>query len=182
VWGLVGSGGEQWRRFEAGTPVGGGVVRYLFGKHRHSLDAKGRVAIPRGFRDRLTSPDSKPRVRREGFAGCRFCSPAHEFESILDRLHEESFASEEIRELLRWFSEKGSEVDMDGQGRIAVNAEQRAAAGLSKDVLLVGAMTRLELWSPDRFENRPRKSDAADLAERVLAGVSRNGRGPEPGA
>lgn len=157
-------------------------MRYLFGKHRHSLDAKGRVAIPRGFRDRLTGPDSRTLVLMEGFEGCLFCYPAHEFETILDRLHEESFASEEIRELLRWFSEKGSEVDMDGQGRIAVNAEQREAAGLTKDVLLVGAMTRVELWSPERFENRPRKSDAAELAERVLAGVSRNGRGPEPGA
>jgi MraZ protein len=155
-------------------------VRYLFGKHRHSLDAKGRVAIPRGFRDRLTSPDSQTLVLMEGFEGCLFCYPAHEFEGILDRLQQHSFASVEIRELLRWFSEKGSEVEMDGQGRIAINPEQREAAGLTKDVLLVGAMNRLELWSPPRFENRPRKSDVSELAERALSGNASNGSGRVP--
>ncbi len=146
------------------------TMRYLFGTYQHTIDPKGRLAIPQRLRDRLIDGDRRTLTILEGFEGCLFCYASREFEKILDQLHEQSFDNQEIRELLRWLSAHGSEVDMDAQGRIALTEEQRRVAGLSREGLLIGAGVRLEIWSPERFAARPNKSNGASLAEGVLGG------------
>jgi MraZ protein len=143
-------------------------MRFLFGKYAHTLDSKGRVAIPLRFRETLINDDSRRVTLLQGFEGCIFCYGADELEKILARLSTQAFDRKEIRELLRWLSSAGSVVDIDAQGRIQLNEEQRAVAGLQKEVLLIGAGSRIEIWSPERFESRPNKSDGAALAEGVL--------------
>lgn len=154
-------------------------MRFLFGKYAHTLDAKGRVSIPQRFRESLITGDSRRVSLLQGFEGCLFCYAADELEKILERLSKQAFDSQQVRELLRWLSSAGSMVDIDAQGRIQLTEEQRAMAGLEKEVLLVGTGSRIELWSPERFLSRPNKSDGAALAEGVLHNVlpERDGHG-----
>ncbi len=140
----------------------------LFGKFRHVIDAKGRIAIPLRLRDRLIVDGSRWLVILGGFEGCLFCYPMHQFRLIMEQLGRQSFDHAHTRELLRWLSAYGSEVEIDAQGRVQLTEEQRQIAGLEHEALLLGVGARLEVWSPERFENRPNKTDGAALAEGVL--------------
>ncbi len=143
-------------------------MAYLFGKFKHTIDAKGRLSIPHRLRDQLIIDDSRQLVVLGGFEGCLFCYHAAHFKHILDTLGQQSFDRADTRELLRCLSEYGSQVDMDAQGRIPLTEEQRDIAGLSTTCLLLGVGSRIEIWSPERFEDRPNRADGAALAEGVL--------------
>jgi len=145
-------------------------MRFLFGKYRYSIDSKGRVSVPQRFREVLKNGDDRTLVLLEGFEGCLFCYPPDVFEQILHLLSQEAkdFDNEDVRELLRWMAAHGSEVEMDGQGRIQLTDDQRAVGKLEREALLVGVGNRIEIWSPEEFNRRPNKSNGAGLAEGVL--------------
>jgi MraZ protein len=161
-------------------------VKYLFGRFDHTIDPKGRLAIPQRIRERLLEVDSRVRVF-VGFEGCLFCYPSSEVDRILEQLDGQDFDQSSIREVLRWLSEYGSDVEIDAQGRIPLTEDQRREAGLGREVVLIGAGRRLEFWSPERFSKRPNKADGATFAEGILSGIKPaarasaiDGRDPRP--
>lgn len=145
-------------------------MRFLFGKFKHAIDAKGRVSVPQRFRMVLAELGEKSLVILEGFEGCLFCYPPSVFAKILTQLSsgEQDFQSEDVRELLRYLAANGSEVDMDGQGRVPLTEAQRSAASLNREAYMVGVGNRIEIWSPKEFDNRPKKATGSSLAEGLL--------------
>jgi len=127
------------------------------------------LSIPQRIRERLLEEDSRVRIF-VGFERCLFCYPSIEVDRLLEHLDGQDFDQATVRETLRWLSEYGSEVEIDGQGRIPLTEDQRREAGLTREVVLIGAGRRVELWSPERFATRPNKSDGS-FAEGVLSGI-----------
>jgi MraZ protein len=144
-------------------------MQVLFGKYRHAVDSKGRISIPLRLRDRFIIDGSRRLALLEGFEGCLYCYPWNEFRRILERLSRLAFDRTDARKLLRWLSKHGTEIELDSQGRIQLSDEQRKAAGIEGDALLVGVGSRLEIWADDRFSAATRKTDGASLAEGILS-------------
>lgn len=124
--------------------------RPLFtGSVEHGLDDKGRLVVPSRFRERLgagffltiTEPD-----------GCLALYPASTWNDVCAKLDSAPTKDANFRAFVRHLFAHTEEVSCDPQGRMVVPGTLRAWAGISKDVVSIGSLTRVEVWAKDRYE------------------------------
>lgn len=118
------------------------------GAFLHSVDNKGRVTIPVRFASRLGALF----VVTRGLQGCLWVFTMEEWERLAKRLEPASLVDADAVALQRYFLGSASEGCMDGQSRLAIPALLREFAGITKEVMIVGAANRLEIWSRERWD------------------------------
>ncbi len=129
----------------------------LTGQFEHTVDAKGRLILPSKLRDKLG--DSF--IVTLGLDGCLYIfSPAgwDKFTAQLEGLP----GTEDVRKTKRRFMANAAECDIDKQGRTLIPAKLREKVGIDKDVIMVGMLNKIELWSKERFEEQE-DDDSADV-------------------
>ncbi len=121
------------------------------GEYSHNIDDKGRLIIPYKFRKVLQAEDF---VITKGLDGCLFIYPGREWAAFEEKLKGLPLTNKNARTLSRFFL--GSAVDggLDKQGRVLISPALRSFAGLDKDVILVGVLDRIEIWSRERWQER----------------------------
>jgi MraZ protein len=118
------------------------------GEFRHALDDRGRVAVPVRFRARLAEGATLARW----LDGCLAIFPADEWNDLAQKLRGLPVTNARAREFARFMSSGAVEVELDRQGRLLVPGYLRDYAGITGgEVVVVGALSRLELWSADRW-------------------------------
>lgn len=118
---------------------------------RHALDEKMRVTIPALWR--LASEGGETfflKVDRGG--ACIRATPPEEFAAAVTRLENQGVGPKDVAEFRRMHYAKSRPVTTDKQGRIIIPADYAAAAGIKKEVMLVGAGTRFEIYNPDSWD------------------------------
>ncbi|NYT62452.1 division/cell wall cluster transcriptional repressor MraZ [Alcaligenaceae bacterium] len=123
-----------------------------------TLDAKGRVSIPTRHRDALVSQIEGCLTLTRHPDGCLLVYPRNVWEE--KRVQIANFPMS-ARPLQRLLLGNAQDVDMDGSGRILVAPELRNAAGLVRDVMLLGMGSHFELWDTAEYARR----EAEDLAK-----------------
>ncbi len=118
----------------------------FLGKHRHTLDAKGRLSIPSKFR----KATGEVFVVTRGLDGCLFLYPMDEWRRLEADLRTLRSTSENPRFFMREIAANASEVTVDSHGRVVIPSELRELAHLDGEVLVVGAFDRIEIWNPER--------------------------------
>lgn len=114
-----------------------------------SMDAKGRVSIPARHRDALSVQcEGRVTLTRHPH-GCLLLFPRPVWE-----MHREQIAAWPMsaRAWQRIFLGNASDLDMDSAGRILISPELRNAAGLTRDVMLLGMGSHFELWDAAKLE------------------------------
>ncbi len=134
----------------------------FMGEYNHTIDAKGRIIIPSKFREALG--DSF--VVTQGLDGCLFVYPNNEWESFLTKLNSLP-GSKEARQLQRYFLAGATECEVDKQGRILIPTKLRTTAALDKDVVFIGVLTKIEIWSKERWDQNNIYDDMDDVAEHM---------------
>ena len=134
----------------------------FMGEYDHTIDVKGRVIIPSKFREDLSGEF----VITAGLDGCLFVYPMVEWERFIDELKRLP-GSKEVRQLQRYFMAGAAACDMDKQGRVLIPNKLREHGEIEKDVVLVGVINKIEIWSQERWnsfitENEDNFSDIAD--------------------
>jgi MraZ protein len=119
----------------------------FLGEFEHSLDDKGRVAIPARFREEL----AKGIILTRGFDRCLQAFPKPTWERLRERVSGLSLGNEESRQLRRLLFSGAADVDVDRQGRILIPQNLREYAGLGELVVLTGMDTFFEIWSNERW-------------------------------
>jgi MraZ protein len=131
-----------------------------------NLDAKGRLAIPAKYRERLQSYCDSRLVITIDRERCLLIYPERtwvEIERVLDQLP--SF-NEQARILQRLYIGHAQEVDMDAHGRVLLPPALRSFASLDKRVALVGQGKKFELWNEETWNgNREDWLSKADLSQ-----------------
>lgn len=117
----------------------------LIGEFGHSLDAKGRVHFPAKLREDLG--DSF--IITKGLDNCLFAYSTDEWKILEDKIR--TLPMSKSRTLQRFFFAGAVEVEADKQGRILIPANLREYAGLDKDVIVVGASVRAEIWDAAKY-------------------------------
>lgn len=122
----------------------------FFGRYEHSLDAKGRLILPSKFRHAF---------ERNGYLsqynnGCLALWTPEDFEKQMAIMEERQQQSTSERNLARIWAQGTQEVEVDKQGRMAIPAFLREYANLTTEVLVHGAIDRVELWAPSEWEQR----------------------------
>ena len=113
-----------------------------------SLDAKGRLAVPARHRDALAALCSGQLTLTKHPEGCLMVFPRPAWETFRDKVAALPMSASGWK---RIFLGNAMDVDVDGSGRVLVSPELRAAAGLSKDVMLLGMGSHFELWDAERY-------------------------------
>lgn len=108
-----------------------------------ALDTKGRLSVPTRYRDVLSATASGQLTVTKHPHGCLMIFPRNEWEKFRDRI---SSLPPQAHWWKRIFLGNAMDVDMDATGRLLVSPELRAAAGISKDALLLGMGGYFELW------------------------------------
>ena len=127
-----------------------------------TLDAKGRVTVPARHRDVLTAVAGGQLTLTKHTAGCLLVFPRPAWEQFRDKLLGLPFAADGVR---RVFLGNAMDVEIDAASRILISPELRAAAGLKRDVMLLGMGSRLELWDAERYAAHEQKVMAAGLPD-----------------
>ena len=123
----------------------------MYGKSTHSLDAKGRVFVPKRLQSHLPAGDDGQRLGMlsRGFDGCLALMSPEEFEREIARLETGLFAGPEGRRFQRIFFSTTFPVTLDKSGRLQIPKELRSLANLPEEssVELIGMRGRIEIWA-----------------------------------
>ena len=137
----------------------------LRGATKVTLDAKGRLAIPTRYRERLASRCGGQLVATVDKDYCLLLYPLPDWEEIERKLMRLPSLDKKARRLQRLMVGHATELDVDGHGRILLSRELREFAGLERQAVLLGQGNRFELWDEGRW-NETRDgwlSDGGDL-------------------
>ncbi len=139
----------------------------LLGEYRHSVDPKGRVAIPAKFRGKISSGA----IITKGLDHCLFVFGAKEWEALAAKLTALPLAQANSRAFARLMLAGASDVELDTQGRILIPDYLRTYAGLTKQVVVAGVMNRMEVWDAEAWDRYKSKTESAsdDIAEQLGA-------------
>lgn len=134
----------------------------FMGEFNHSIDAKGRIIIPSKFREDLGDKF----VITLGLDGCLFAYPDIEWMSFVEKLKTLP-GTKEARQLQRYFMAGAAECEIDKQGRILIPAKLRESAKLDKDIVFVGVLNKIEIWSKEHWESNNEFGDVDTMAEHM---------------
>jgi MraZ protein len=114
----------------------------FLGTYSPRLDDKGRLFLPAKFRDELAGGV----VITRGQERCLYVFTRPAFAAKAEELQSASLTSKAARDYGRMFFSSASDEVPDKTGRVMVPAPLRQYAGLTKDCVVIGANTRLEIW------------------------------------
>ncbi len=137
----------------------------LIGEFEHSLDAKGRLIMPAKLRDSIG--DSF--VVTKGLDGCLFAFSKTEWENFEEKLKSLPLSNKNSREFTRFFLSGATECEIDKQGRFLIPNNLRDTAGLTKEVVIIGVGTRIEIWDKEKWNkyNSDDNISVEDIAENM---------------
>lgn len=127
-----------------------------------NLDAKGRVAIPARYRERLLESDAGRLIVTIGLDGCLFVYPLAVWERIEADLMSRPNMDANTRLMQRVLVGYATDVEMDSQSRILVAPSLREHAKLDKHVVLVGQGNKFELWDEALWASKREEWLSAD--------------------
>lgn len=138
-------------------------MHMFMGEYNHTIDAKGRLIIPSKFREILGDAF----VVTKGLDGCLFVYDNEEWKRFEEKLRSLPITNKEARQFVRFFLAGATEAEVDKQGRILIPNVLREFAELTKDVVLVGVGSRIEIWGRERFEDTATFEDMDEIAEHM---------------
>ena len=139
------------------------------GTYTPRLDEKSRLILPAKFREEL----AEGLVLTRGQERCIYVFSAREFERVHEQMRSAPLSSRQARDYIRVFLSGASDEVPDKQGRVTVPAPLRQYAGLDRDVTVIGAGTRVEIWDSESRNTYLAEQEAAfsETDEDVLPGV-----------
>ena len=131
----------------------------LIGEYQHSLDTKGRVMVPAKLRDDLGDQF----ILAKGLDGCLFAYSMDGWKQLDARIRESSMV--ESRAIARFLFASACPVELDKQGRILIPQNLRDYARLTKEVTIIGASVRAEIWDTAKWEQSCNALTSEDIEE-----------------
>jgi MraZ protein len=141
----------------------------FLGTHTPRLDDKGRLILPAKFREQLEAGV----VVTRGQERCLYVFPLSEFERLAEQLRQAPVTSKQARDYLRVFLSGASDELVDKQGRITIPTALRSYAGLDRDLAVIGAGQRVEIWDSTAWDSylAEQEQSFAEQAVEVIPGL-----------
>jgi MraZ protein len=139
----------------------------FLGEFQHTVDAKGRVSLPRKHRVEIGSSV----VVTRGLDGCLYVYPVDGYNALVEELLKPSNFDSNTRMMRHFFISGASSVDVDSAGRVSISPALRDHAGLKRDVVVLGNADHIEIWDTEAWAlyqkaNASTIEDAADKLAR----------------
>ncbi|MEK9130422.1 MAG: division/cell wall cluster transcriptional repressor MraZ [Patescibacteria group bacterium] len=120
----------------------------FIGEYFHTIDEKGRVAVPTKFRSKLVDGV----VITRGLDNCLFLYTLEEWKNLADKLSKLSISKANTRAFSRLMLAGAMDLQLDKQGRIIIPDYLRKYANIKKKAVITGLFNRLEIWDQEVWE------------------------------
>ena len=137
----------------------------LIGEYEHSLDTKGRMIMPAKLRQDI----GEKFIITKGLDGCLFVFSQNEWLNFEEKLKALPLSDKNARNFVRFFLSGATECEIDKQGRFLLVNTLREYAEITKEVIIIGVGTRLEIWNKDKWKkyNSNENISADTIAENM---------------
>lgn len=136
----------------------------FIGEYSHSLDNKNRMIIPAKLREELGGKF----IITKGLDGCLYAYPIEEWKVLEEKLKSLPLTNKDARAFVRFFFSGASEIEIDKQGRGLIPQNLLEYAGISKEIISIGVLTKVEIWSKEKWEDyNDNNIDYNELAEKM---------------
>jgi len=132
------------------------------GRYEHTLDPKGRLSIPSRFREVL-SERYDSRLVVTAYDGCLIVYPHAEWLKLEEKVAELPEFKKDTMSFLRFFYSRAADCAIDKLGRVLIPPSHREYAKLEKEVILIGAFKRMEIWGKDVWEQAESMASQEDI-------------------
>lgn len=143
----------------------------FIGSFKYSVDTKGRVSIPAKLRKFVDPKSNDAFVMTRGTTKCIDVYPMNFWEELVQsKLNQlNSFEPKEAM-FLRMFLQQAAEDKLDSQARLLIPKNLIDYAEISKDVLILGAIKKIEIWNPQNYEKYLNTSELSyeEIAKQVM--------------
>ena len=137
------------------------------GEYRHTVDDKGRLAVPVRFRAEL----AQGAVVSKWIDGCLALFPRAAWDELAEKTAALPVTDQGARTFQRFLFGTAFDIELDRQGRLVVPAVLRAFAGLESEVVVVGSRNHLEFWSPASWQQYSAQMDQPEVLAEHLQGL-----------
>ena len=137
----------------------------LLGEYEHSIDSKGRLAMPAKLREGLGAKF----VITKGLDGCLFVYDMEQWQKLEQKLASLPMTRKNARDFTRFLFGGACEGECDKQGRVLLPANLRQHAHLDKDAVIVGVGNHAEIWDAATWQayNEASEECVNELAEQL---------------
>lgn len=141
----------------------------FLGTYEPKLDEKGRVILPAKFREQLADG----LVLTRGQDRCLYVFSEVEFQEMYQELRKAPTTSKNARDYVRILLSGASDEVPDRQGRITIPASLRNYASLTRDLVVIGAGSRAEIWDAKSWERylSDQEEQFSQTAEEIIPGM-----------
>ncbi len=127
------------------------MISFL-GEYESTIDAKGRFLLPAAFKKQLPKDDGTEFVINRGFEKCLTLYPVQSWKPIFTNISKLNDFDPKVRAFRRYFLNGATPVEPDTAGRINLPKNLMEYASLEKDIVLVSALTKIEIWDKKLYE------------------------------
>jgi MraZ protein len=136
----------------------------FIGEYQHGLDPKNRIIVTAKLREGLGNSF----VITKGLDGCLYAYPLDEWRILEEKLKTLPLTNKDARAFVRFFFSGACEVELDKQGRGLIPQNLKEYAGIEKDIVSIGVLTRVEIWSKEKWsEYNESNIDFDSIAEKM---------------
>lgn len=121
----------------------------FIGEYQHSLDSKNRIIVPSKIREGLGDRF----IISKGLDGCLYAYPIDEWKKFEEKLKNLPLTNKDARAFVRFFVAGATEVETDKQGRGLIPTNLREYASIEKEIVTIGALNKIEIWSKEKWES-----------------------------
>ncbi|GAA4369960.1 division/cell wall cluster transcriptional repressor MraZ [Paeniglutamicibacter cryotolerans] len=141
----------------------------FLGTYTPRLDEKGRLILPAKYRDEL----SNGLVLTRGQERCIYVFSQRQFEKLHEQISQAPLSSRQARDYARVFLSGASDEMPDKQGRVTIPAALRTYAGLDREVTVIGAGTRVEIWDTPAWNSYLEEQENlfSETDDELLSGI-----------
>jgi len=136
----------------------------FIGKHDRSLDDKGRLVLPSGYRRAFEDAGGGVLAPWDR---CLGLWTRDHFEVVMNKLLDKVSAEEADDDVVRLFAGAAADVQLDAQGRFVLPEDQRRHAAIGRDVKVLGQHNRIEIWDAERFSTVEGAKSADDVSAEI---------------
>lgn len=141
----------------------------FIGEYSHTIDDKGRIALPAKFRSSL----SEGVVVTRGLDNCLWVYSRQEWEKLAEKLAALPISRKQSRAFSRLMLAGAMDVELDSQGRVILPEYLRKFARLGKHAVIAGLYNRLEIWDEDAWHTYSQQAESA--SEEIAEGMAELG-------
>lgn len=123
------------------------MIENFHGEYYHQIDQKSRLSIPRKFANQLRSEENGRIILARGVDRCLWLYPASRFNSAIEYAKKFPLYEPRAQKFFNTFFSGSHEDTIDKSGRILIPKHLADYAGIIKNVVLVGSLSHIQIWS-----------------------------------